>query len=106
MSGLDQVDVSRLSIAECLALAKKQDTDREDAAEADLVEGILERIAKSAAGVTQAVGECSLDLGLLARGSDVSAAYSLPSDDWIRVFECDRIAHLRPLGNYAYRGQG
>ena len=45
MSGLDQVDVSRLSVAECLALAEKQDTDREDAAEADPVEGILERIA-------------------------------------------------------------
>ena len=57
MSGLDHVDVSRLSVAECLALAEKQDTDREDAAEADPVEGILERIAKSAAGVTQAVSK-------------------------------------------------
>eukprot|EP01043_Picozoa_sp_COSAG02_P068980 COSAG02_NODE_11649_length_1681_cov_2.207332_1_plen_122_part_00 len=56
---------NKFSVAECLALAEKQDTEREDAAEADPVEGILERIAKSAAGVTQAVGECSLDLTLL-----------------------------------------
>ena len=36
--GLDQVDVSRLSVAQCLALAEKQDTDREDVAEADPVQ--------------------------------------------------------------------
>ena len=51
MGGMDQVDVSRLSVAECLALADKQDTDREETERGDPVIGILERIAKSAAGV-------------------------------------------------------
>ena len=41
MEGLQEVDVSRLSVAECLALAEKQDEDREEAAAPDPVEGIL-----------------------------------------------------------------
>eukprot|EP01043_Picozoa_sp_COSAG02_P063105 COSAG02_NODE_8863_length_2417_cov_34.257981_2_plen_330_part_00 len=64
MSRLEEIDVSHLSVAECLALAEKQDTDAEDAAVTDPVEGILERLAKSATGVTQVVGEYSLDVGL------------------------------------------
>jgi hypothetical protein len=42
MGGMDQVDVSRLSVAECLALADKQDTDSEETERGDPVIGILE----------------------------------------------------------------
>ena len=49
-----------------MALAEKKDADKEEQVAKDPVVGILERIARSAAGVTQAVGEYSLDLGLAA----------------------------------------
>ena len=45
MEGLQEVDVSRLSVAECLALAEKQDTEREEAAAPDPVDGMLGRLA-------------------------------------------------------------
>ena len=60
MEGLQEVDVSRLSVAECLALAEKQDVDREEAAAPDPVEWL----ASSATKVTWAIKDCSLDLGL------------------------------------------
>jgi hypothetical protein len=77
MSRLEEIDVSRLSVAECLALAEKQDTDAEDVAVTDPVEGILERLAKSATGVTQVVGEYSLDVGLAQNDEGVAPLQEL-----------------------------
>jgi len=72
MERLEEVDVSRLSVAECLALAEKQDTDREDAAAQDPVEGILERLAISATQLTQTIKDSSLDLGLATHDGDAA----------------------------------
>ena len=50
MEGLD-VDVSRLSVAECLALAEQQDAGDKKGPVRDPVEVILDRIGGSAAKV-------------------------------------------------------
>ena len=61
---MEQVDVSRLSVAECLALAEQQDAEKETGSTEDPVEMMLERLGGSVAEVTHAVRNFSLDLGL------------------------------------------
>ena len=62
---MEGIDVSRLSVAECLALAEQQESDVEKGGGAsDPVEDFLGRIAEDAAELTQILGEAALDLGL------------------------------------------
>eukprot|EP01044_Picomonas_judraskeda_P000247 COSAG03_NODE_10_length_23829_cov_21.731395_8_plen_582_part_00 len=61
---MEGIDVSRLSVAECLALAEQQETDVEKGGASDPVEDFLGRIAEDAAELTQILGEAALDLGL------------------------------------------
>jgi hypothetical protein len=50
---MEGIDVSRLSVAECLALAEQQETDVEKGRASDPVEDLLGRIAEDAAELTQ-----------------------------------------------------
>jgi len=50
---MEGIDVSRLSVAECLALAEQQEDDVETEKKGDPVEDFLGRIAEDAAEVTQ-----------------------------------------------------
>ena len=61
---MEGIDVSRLSVAECLALAEQQENDVEKGKASDPVEDFLGRIAEDAAELTQILGEAALDLGL------------------------------------------
>ena len=61
---MEGIDVSRLSVAECLALAEQQENDGEKGKASDPVEDFLDRIAEDAAELTQLLGEAALDLGL------------------------------------------
>ena len=70
---MEKIDVSRLSVAECLALAEQQDADKQTGSTVDPVETMLEMIGGSAAGVTHAVRNFSLDLGLGMTGETSEA---------------------------------
>ena len=61
---MEGIDVSRLSVAECLALAEQQENDVEKGKASDPVEDFLGRIAEDAAELTQLLGEAAMDLGL------------------------------------------
>ena len=56
---MEGIDVSRLSVAECLALAEQQENDGEKGKASDPVEDFLGRIAEDAAELTQILGEAA-----------------------------------------------
>ena len=69
---MESVDVSRLSVAECLALAEQQDAEKVTGSVEDPVERMMERLGRSATEVTLAIRNFSLDLGLGLTGASAA----------------------------------